>query len=76
MFTIFVSHQWLGPLHPDPSGEKLRVLQGFLRNVAAKKLQIEQDVASEIHVPRSGVQVNIEVRSYICWTISVSSGWT
>lgn len=28
MFTIFVSHHWLGLNHPDPNGTKLQVLQG------------------------------------------------
>ncbi|CAK9099320.1 Ankyrin-2 (ANK-2) (Ankyrin-B) (Brain ankyrin) (Non-erythroid ankyrin) [Durusdinium trenchii] len=44
MFTIFVSHQWLGRHHPDPNGEQLRVLQGCLSNLIARKLKIETDV--------------------------------
>ena len=28
MFTIFVSHQWLGRHHPDPNSTQLQVLQG------------------------------------------------
>lgn len=27
MFVIFVSHEWLSSLHPDPKGSKLEVLQ-------------------------------------------------
>ena len=49
MLTIFVSHQWLRGDHPDPTGQKLRVLQGFLRNLIHKKLRIECDVVSQFH---------------------------
>ena len=28
--TIFVSHEWLGWLHPDPNGEQLRALKRIL----------------------------------------------
>ena len=47
MFTIFVSHQWLDLQHPDPSGDQLQVLQGFLRNFFAKKIKIETDIITQ-----------------------------
>lgn len=49
MLTIFVSHQWLRGNHPDPKEQKLRVLQGLLRNLIDKKLRIECDVVSQFH---------------------------
>lgn len=30
MFVIFVSHQWLGHVHPDPAGEQMQVLRDAL----------------------------------------------
>lgn len=48
-FTMFVSHQWLGCHHPDPDGTQLEELQGFLRNLFAKKIKIEADVISQFN---------------------------
>ncbi len=31
--SMFVSHQWLSDVHPDPHGEQLKVLQEALQNV-------------------------------------------
>ncbi|CAE7898713.1 unnamed protein product [Symbiodinium necroappetens] len=47
LFTLFVSHQWLGRHHPDPNSEQLRVLQGLLRNLLAKTVTIEYDVLTQ-----------------------------
>ena len=33
MFTIFVSHQWLGRKHPDPTGEQVSVLRTTLKRL-------------------------------------------
>ena len=33
MSVIFVSHQWLGSVHPDPDGRHAAVLQGALQGV-------------------------------------------
>ncbi|CAJ1375322.1 unnamed protein product [Effrenium voratum] len=46
MFCIFVSHQWLGTFHPDPTGEQLRVLQDALRNLMRGE-QIGTDITLE-----------------------------
>ena len=32
--ALFVSHQWVGSMHPDPEFKQFRVLQDALRNVA------------------------------------------
>eukprot|EP00438_Fugacium_kawagutii_P005921 Skav229271 [mRNA] locus=scaffold952:195753:197462:- [translate_table: standard] len=47
MFTIFVSHKWLGRQHPDPRGDQLQVLQSILRNVIARKISIQNDFISQ-----------------------------
>eukprot|EP00438_Fugacium_kawagutii_P003795 Skav211108 [mRNA] locus=scaffold3323:78052:82362:- [translate_table: standard] len=57
MFTIFVSHQWLGHNHPDPNGAKLRVLQGLLSNLIGGKLKIQWDVISKFF---GGVQPEVD----------------
>ncbi|CAJ1375319.1 unnamed protein product [Effrenium voratum] len=46
IFCIFVSHQWLGTFHPDPTGEQLRVLQDTLRNLMRGE-QIGTDITLE-----------------------------
>ena len=47
MFTIFVSHKWLGHQHPDPGGDQLKVLQGILRNLIARKVTVQNDFISQ-----------------------------
>ena len=37
--AMFVSHQWAANCHPDPSGEKLKVLQAALSNLSAGKVR-------------------------------------
>eukprot|EP00438_Fugacium_kawagutii_P009560 Skav231890 [mRNA] locus=scaffold708:262658:264354:- [translate_table: standard] len=49
MFTIFVSHKWLGHQHPDPGADQLHVLQGFLRNLIARKISIQNDAVSQFY---------------------------
>lgn len=36
--TWFVSHRWLTPSHPDPSGEQFRLLQRFLMTLEADSI--------------------------------------
>ncbi|CAK9075170.1 Squidulin (Optic lobe calcium-binding protein) (SCABP) [Durusdinium trenchii] len=45
--TIFVSHQWLGGRHPDPSGSQFRNLQKALRKVIDGSLKLELDMTSQ-----------------------------
>ena len=47
MFTLFVSHQWLGFHHPDPNAEQLNVLQLVLKKLIAKQMTIQADLWSE-----------------------------
>ena len=49
MFTMFVSHQWLGHDHPDPFAVQLKVLQGVLSKLIRRELKIQSDVVSEYH---------------------------
>ena len=49
MFTVFVSHQWLGLHHPDPNGAQLQVLQRFLKNLIRKELKVEGDAVSQFY---------------------------
>ena len=46
MFVIFVSHQWLSSVHPDPQGEQMRVLQKALAGVIDGTVQITEDIVS------------------------------
>ena len=46
MFAIFVSHQWLGRQHPDPTGEQVAVLRQMLRGLIDGSLTIEGDLVS------------------------------
>ncbi|CAK9071050.1 unnamed protein product [Durusdinium trenchii] len=46
MFTLFVSHQWLGSQHPDPTGQQLGVLRTALRRILEQSLQVEEDLTS------------------------------
>ena len=39
-FTIFVSHRWSSWSHPDPSGEKLVILQRMLQNLMDGSLEV------------------------------------
>ncbi|CAK9019528.1 unnamed protein product [Durusdinium trenchii] len=48
MFVIFVSHQWLGHVHPDPAGEQMQVLRDALGGLINGSLQIEVDLISAL----------------------------
>ena len=49
MFTIFVSHQWLGRKHPDPTGEQVSVLRTTLKRLIDGSLMIDLDLVSTHH---------------------------
>ena len=38
--TIFVSHQWLGAVHPDEDGRQLRILRLCIRNILSGSLKL------------------------------------
>eukprot|EP00438_Fugacium_kawagutii_P035458 Skav216639 [mRNA] locus=scaffold1255:161364:164616:+ [translate_table: standard] len=44
MFVLFISHQWLGSEHPDPSGQQLAVLRSALRRIIDGQLPVEEDM--------------------------------
>eukprot|EP00435_Cladocopium_sp_Y103_P002024 s1300_g1.t1 len=46
MFVLFVSHQWLGSEHPDPTGQQLSVLRCALRRMLSGRLSVEEDLTS------------------------------
>ena len=37
--TLAVSHRWMQPDDPDPDGEQLKALKGFLNSPAGKKIE-------------------------------------
>jgi hypothetical protein len=41
MFVAFVSHQWLGNTHPDPTGKHCCFLRETLKEVLSGSLAIE-----------------------------------
>ncbi|CAE7207234.1 unnamed protein product [Symbiodinium natans] len=46
MFVIFVSHQWLSSVHPDPQGAQMRVLQKALAGVIDGTVQITENIVA------------------------------
>ncbi|CAJ1406562.1 unnamed protein product [Effrenium voratum] len=48
-FCIFVSHQWLGNHHPDPSGEQFQILQEALRKILDGSTTVSRDIVSEFY---------------------------
>eukprot|EP00438_Fugacium_kawagutii_P018332 Skav212481 [mRNA] locus=scaffold385:425509:427547:- [translate_table: standard] len=48
-YCIFVSHQWLGNHHPDPTGEQFLVLQQALRRILDGTTTVPRDIASEVY---------------------------
>ena len=52
MFTIFVSHQWLGRQHPDPTGEQVAVLRMMLKRILDGSLSVEGDLVSSSYGQR------------------------
>ena len=46
MFVIFVSHQWLSSVHPDPEGHQVEVLRRALQRTIDGSLQVHEDMAS------------------------------
>ena len=43
MFTVFVSHQWLGAVHPDPDGRQFAILRETLQGIVNGSLEVEAD---------------------------------
>ncbi|CAJ1399136.1 unnamed protein product [Effrenium voratum] len=47
IFTIFVSHQWLGLAHPDPQGVHCALLRETLQNIIDGTVSAETDIVSQ-----------------------------
>lgn len=43
MFTVFLSHQWLGFGHADPQGTQLEVLRKALRNIFSGRITVQSE---------------------------------
>ncbi|CAK9036714.1 unnamed protein product [Durusdinium trenchii] len=48
MFSIFLSHQWLGRAHPDATGVQFCVLQEMLRGIINGSVKVEPDLVSQM----------------------------
>lgn len=46
-FCIFISHQWLGPNHPDPKLQQLPVLQNAFRKLISGEIKAMSDLSSQ-----------------------------
>ena len=46
--AIFVSHEWAGEAHPDPTGEQLQVLQAALKALLFDSSSIPVDINTDI----------------------------
>ncbi|CAE7612740.1 Ankyrin repeat and protein kinase domain-containing protein 1 [Symbiodinium microadriaticum] len=49
MFSIFLSHQWLGRLHPDPEGSQLNILRESLLKLTKGSVSVECNLPSMMH---------------------------
>ena len=50
MYTVFVSHQWLGLQHPDPEGAQFQVLQQALRGCIEGTLPGQADLVTQFYL--------------------------
>ncbi|CAL1167854.1 unnamed protein product [Cladocopium goreaui] len=48
MFCIFISHQWLGNVHPDPTGSQFKILKAALKKVVDGSMSVEGDVSAQL----------------------------
>ena len=49
MFVIFISHQWLGNRHPDPTGQRADVLRAGLKGLIDGSLQVVPPIIGMIY---------------------------
>lgn len=52
--AMFISHQWAGLDHPDPTVEQFRVLQDSLKKVVSDASSINANVSMELYVGQKG----------------------
>ncbi|CAE7243879.1 ANKRD17 [Symbiodinium sp. CCMP2592] len=50
MYTVFVSHQWLGRHHPDPDGKQLVVLQEAIAGCISGRLLKSDDSVARMYI--------------------------
>eukprot|EP00435_Cladocopium_sp_Y103_P018335 s2615_g4.t1 len=48
MFCIFISHQWLGNVHPDPTGSQFKILKAAMKKVVDGSISVEGDVSAQL----------------------------
>jgi len=53
-YCIFVSHQWLSAVDPDPQGEQIEVLRKVLEKMINGSLDVTTDIISQIIYQESG----------------------
>ncbi|CAK9057445.1 unnamed protein product [Durusdinium trenchii] len=61
--ALFVSHQWAGKDHPDPTFERFRVLQKAMQRILSDLPQIPLDYVTELLVPNARPLDTQELRS-------------
>ncbi|CAK9056976.1 Ankyrin-2 (ANK-2) (Ankyrin-B) (Brain ankyrin) [Durusdinium trenchii] len=61
--AVFVSHQWAGKDHPDPTFERFRVLQKAMQRILSDLPQIPLDYVTELLVPNARPLDTQELRS-------------
>lgn len=62
--AVFVSHQWAGKSHPDPTFEQFRVFQDSMKNILSDRLhQIPLDFVTETYVAKAKPLATQEFRS-------------
>lgn len=61
--AAFVSHQWIGQLHPDPDFAQMQVLQDALKHAMSQLHQIPQDALTEVVNPMAKPLPTSQLRS-------------
>ena len=62
--AVFVSHQWAGSSHPDPTFEQFRVFQNSMKNILSDRLhQIPLNLITETYVAKAKPLATQEFRS-------------
>ncbi|CAK9018298.1 Homeobox protein Wariai (Homeobox protein 1) (DdHbx-1) [Durusdinium trenchii] len=68
-YCIFVSHQWLSTMHPDPEGDQLRVLQRSLVEICEGRITVTNDAASQFfgEVKTLSNSQRAKIRDAVLW---------
>ena len=46
--ALFVSHEWVSKMHPDPEFKQFQILQNALRNVVSGLIHVDLDIGTEL----------------------------